>query len=222
MRRCGPSGSSIGEQRGDDDANIEFRPARPDGASSRPPPARPPPASPDISRHRGFERPDQGCAKYNSRWLRARHSSHSRPCGCICPRPVLRRNARAPQQAGAAGSYLVIVPQAIRSPAFPEGSLFRSSAFAWIMSAVPPLANNGIASITRSHARIHHSDLGSSIRFHSEIQHVARVRLGSHWVVNPVVRVGWVEVASRCGERGAFAISRSRGYGWRVRPVANP
>lgn len=38
-------------------------------------------------------------------------------------------------------SYLVIVPQAMRSPAFPEGSLIRSSALAWITSAVPPLAN---------------------------------------------------------------------------------
>jgi len=37
--------------------------------------------------------------------------------------------------------YFVIVPQAMRSPAFPDGSLIRSSALAWIISAVPPFAN---------------------------------------------------------------------------------
>jgi len=33
---------------------------------------------------------------------------------------------------------LAIVPQAIRAPAFPAGSLFRSSGMAWITRAVPP------------------------------------------------------------------------------------
>ena len=33
---------------------------------------------------------------------------------------------------------LAIVPQAIRAPAFPAGSLFRSSGIAWITRAVPP------------------------------------------------------------------------------------
>jgi hypothetical protein len=32
-----------------------------------------------------------------------------------------------------------ITPQAMRSPAFPAGSVFMSSALAWITSAVPPL-----------------------------------------------------------------------------------
>src|SRR6185369_13213302 len=36
-------------------------------------------------------------------------------------------------------TYLVMVPHAIRSPAFPAGSVFRSSALAWTTSAVPPL-----------------------------------------------------------------------------------
>jgi hypothetical protein len=35
--------------------------------------------------------------------------------------------------------YLWTTPQAIRSPELPDGSVFMSSAFAWIMSAVPPL-----------------------------------------------------------------------------------
>ena len=35
--------------------------------------------------------------------------------------------------------YFVIVPQMIRSPAAPPGSVFMSSAAAWIISAVPPL-----------------------------------------------------------------------------------
>jgi hypothetical protein len=37
--------------------------------------------------------------------------------------------------------YYVITPQAMRSPALPAGSDFRSSALAWITRAVPPFAN---------------------------------------------------------------------------------
>jgi hypothetical protein len=36
-------------------------------------------------------------------------------------------------------SYFCTTPQAIRSPELPEGSVFMSSAFAWITIAVPPL-----------------------------------------------------------------------------------
>src|SRR6266481_65130 len=35
--------------------------------------------------------------------------------------------------------YFVIAPQAMRSPELPAGSVFWSSAFAWITSDVPPL-----------------------------------------------------------------------------------
>src|ERR1700720_316361 len=35
--------------------------------------------------------------------------------------------------------YFVTTPQAMRSPEFPEGSVFMSSALAWTTSAVPPL-----------------------------------------------------------------------------------
>src|ERR1700676_1397213 len=38
--------------------------------------------------------------------------------------------------------YFGIVPQAMRSPALPAGSVFWSSAFAWITSDVPPLLNS--------------------------------------------------------------------------------
>lgn len=38
-------------------------------------------------------------------------------------------------------SYCVIVPQAMRSPALPAGSVFMSSGLAWTISAVPPLPN---------------------------------------------------------------------------------
>ena len=38
-------------------------------------------------------------------------------------------------------AYFVIVPQAIRSPAAPAGSVFISSAFACTTNAVPPLLN---------------------------------------------------------------------------------
>ena len=93
----------------------------------------------------------------------------------------------------------------MRSPAFPEGSLIRSSALAWITSAVPPLANKRIASVAQRYVRVFHSELGGAVRFHREVRHVARVRLGSHRVVNAVVRIGWVEVASRSSERGPFA-----------------
>jgi len=36
-------------------------------------------------------------------------------------------------------SYFVTTPQAMRSPEFPEGSVFMSSALAWMTMAVPPL-----------------------------------------------------------------------------------
>ena len=36
-------------------------------------------------------------------------------------------------------SHLVTAPQAMRSPELPEGSVFMSSALAWMMIAVPPL-----------------------------------------------------------------------------------
>jgi hypothetical protein len=36
-------------------------------------------------------------------------------------------------------NYLCTTPQAMRSPELPDGSVFMSSAFAWITSAVPPL-----------------------------------------------------------------------------------
>ena len=47
---------------------------------------------------------------------------------------------RAQEAALAVGPrpYFVITPQAILSPAFPAGSVFMSSAFAWTTSAVPP------------------------------------------------------------------------------------
>ena len=38
--------------------------------------------------------------------------------------------------------YFVITPQAIRSPAFPVGSVVMSSAFAWITIAVPASVNS--------------------------------------------------------------------------------
>jgi hypothetical protein len=36
-------------------------------------------------------------------------------------------------------AYLVITPQAMRSPELPAGSVFMSSGFAWMTSEVPPL-----------------------------------------------------------------------------------
>ena len=39
-------------------------------------------------------------------------------------------------------SYFVTTPQAIRSPEFPEGSVFMSSALAWMTIAVPPLVKS--------------------------------------------------------------------------------
>ena len=43
--------------------------------------------------------------------------------------------------ASASSNYLTMTPHAMRSPAFPAGSLTMSSALAWITNAVPPLAN---------------------------------------------------------------------------------
>ena len=39
-------------------------------------------------------------------------------------------------------AYFVITPQAMRSPELPEGSVFISSASAWMTMAVPPLLNS--------------------------------------------------------------------------------
>ena len=47
----------------------------------------------------------------------------------------------------------VIVPHAIRAPAFPAGSLFMSSAAAWIISAVPPLAKIELGAVGLSVTR---------------------------------------------------------------------
>lgn len=47
-------------------------------------------------------------------------------------------------------NYFVIVPQAMRSPALPEGSVFMSSALAWMTRAVPPFE---------------YSEFGPSLRF---------------------------------------------------------
>ena len=45
--------------------------------------------------------------------------------------------------------YFVTTPQAMRSPELPEGSVFISSALAWMTSAVPPLLNSEWASAPR-------------------------------------------------------------------------
>ncbi len=46
-------------------------------------------------------------------------------------------------------NYSLITPHAIRSPAFPAGSVFMSSAFAWTTSAVPPLLKSEWLSLPR-------------------------------------------------------------------------
>src|SRR4029077_1633363 len=46
-------------------------------------------------------------------------------------------------------SVFVITPHAMRSPALPLGSVFMSSALAWITSAVPPLLKREWLSVPR-------------------------------------------------------------------------
>ena len=58
------------------------------------------------------------------------------------------------------------------------------------------VGEHGIASGAQGNGRIFHRELRSTVRFHSEIRQIARVRFGARRVVNAVVGVGWVEVRS--------------------------
>src|SRR6185503_4861595 len=42
-------------------------------------------------------------------------------------------------------NYIEIVPQAIRAPEFPDGSVVMSSAFSWMTSDVPPFEKSPLA-----------------------------------------------------------------------------
>jgi hypothetical protein len=68
------------------------------------------------------------------------------------------------------------------------------------------IGEHGIASVAQGNCRIFHRELRRAVWFYGEIRHIARVQFGAHSVVNAVMRVGWVEVASRARECGALAL----------------
>ena len=73
----------------------------------------------------------------------------------------------------------------------------------------PAIGKHGIGSIAERNGRIRNRQFGRTVRFHGEIRHIARVRLGAHGVVDAVVRVSRVEMAPCAGECGSFAFRGS-------------
>ncbi len=96
------------------------------------------------------------------------------------------------------------MPQAMRSPAFPAGSVFISSALAWIIRAVPPPAKTEFAPSAKGHARIFHGHFRRAIRLDHEILHVAGVRAVG--ILEAMLLHIGVEMAARGGELRAFAL----------------
>ena len=97
-----------------------------------------------------------------------------------------------------------ITPQAIRAPALPAGSLFMSSAFAWITSAVPPLLKIEWLSspiVTPGATTV---AFAVPLRPHREIRHVAGVR--AFRILQAVMLHVRIEVAAGRCERRAFAL----------------
>ena len=93
----------------------------------------------------------------------------------------------------------------MRSPELPDGSVFMSSALAWIMMDVPPLANRELASLpcAEHDVLILHRRLRGAVRFDREIRHVAGVvAIG---VIEPVLLAGGIEVPAGRLEVGRIA-----------------
>ena len=103
-------------------------------------------------------------------------------------------------------SYGVIVPQAIRSPAFPAGSVFMSSALAWITIAVPPLANReyGSAARVKHNVVILHGRFRRAVFLDGDVRQVAGVMaLG---VLKTMLPAGGIEVGPGRFEVGRIAL----------------
>jgi hypothetical protein len=71
--------------------------------------------------------------------------------------------------------YLVITPQAMRSPALPAGSVFWSSALAWMTRAVPPLLNSEWLSLPSVDVFIFNLEMGFAVFANREVGIVAGV-----------------------------------------------
>jgi hypothetical protein len=96
-----------------------------------------------------------------------------------------------------------MTPQAMRSPALPAGSLFKSG-LGMDHERRTTIGKNGIGSFPKGDLWILKGKVCSAIRLHSEIRHVARMGFRAFGIAYPVMCVRGIEVASRRCERGAF------------------
>ena len=100
--------------------------------------------------------------------------------------------------------YLTISPQAIRSPALPAGSLFISSAWAWMTNAVPPPAKTELPAGHECHSGVDDGRLGHAVGRDCEIVHVAGV--WSLRVLQPMLLAIGIEMRARGFECRGIAL----------------